>query len=283
MPETATNAVPEYKALEEVSGELQSELTTLLARQAAFGAADQLVAALAVPGSTFEGEVEKAGLKIVKTTPAFPATGPVRGIDPTAPVANAAFNLVQDTTHYYSDPVVGRDNIYVVSLQKILPSFLPNYDVVKADVMEATRMAESETAYVEKAASVHADIATTVKGGASFADAAAKYGLELRELGPFSASEPPSGDYAQELAGATIQLDAGVVAEPVDTTDLILVAYVANKELADEAASLPDMRDQLAEGLRMRKAQELAQAWQASLLEEAGFEPITEDPAAEDA
>ena len=90
-PETATNAVPEYLALEEVQGEIEELLRSELARRAAANAADGLVASLANESTTFEAECAKAGLEIVKNTPAFTAMDTVRGVDPTAPFARMAF------------------------------------------------------------------------------------------------------------------------------------------------------------------------------------------------
>ena len=55
--------------------------------------------------ANFDQVTAAAGLKIVANTPAFSATDSVKGVDPTAPFARAAFGLQKDETHYYSDPV----------------------------------------------------------------------------------------------------------------------------------------------------------------------------------
>jgi peptidyl-prolyl cis-trans isomerase D len=271
IPETATNAVPEYRPLEEVQGEIFDMVSSELARRAAANAADGMVAQLSAEGATFEGEAAKAGLTIVANTPAFGVADRVRGVDPTAPFAQASFGLELSPTQYYSDPVVGRDTVYVIALQKMLPSFLPAFDVVKAEATELAKITASEIAYVEKAEAVRTDISTSLESGTSFTDAASKYSLDVQTTAPFNISNPLEGELSREIMGATIQFDKGTLVDLINTPDELLIAYVADKELADEALTLPGMRDDLAAGIRQEKAARLAQAWQESLLEEAGF------------
>lgn len=283
-PETATNEVPEYIPLEEVKGEIVDILTRGLAQQAASRAADELVAALADESTTFEAEAEKAGKTIVKNTPAFAQTDRPRGIDPTAPFAQAAFTRELTPSRYYSDVIAGRDTVYVLAYQKELPDFLPAFEVVEADATASARIAAAEKAYIEKTEEIHEDLVESVKGGATFADAASKFNLDVQTTEPFSISSPLEDQFSREIMGATIQLDKGTVTDLISTPDEFIIAYVAEREAADEEQTLPGMRDQLAAGIRQEKAARLAQAWQESLLDEAGFEEVnTKDETAESA
>ncbi len=277
IPETATNAVPEYQAFDDVKAEIAGLVKTELARRAAANAADAIVAELADESVTFEAVAEKAGLKVVKNTPPFSAADAVRGVDPTAPFAQAAFKLQLTPSLYYSDPVVGRDTAYVIALQKKYPSFVPAFDVVKDDALETARIAAAEKAYVEKANAVHQEISTALSAGTSFADAASKYGLEIQTSEPFNISEPLEGDYARELMAATIQFDQGTLVDLINTPDEFLLAYIAEKDAADEAETLEGMRSQLASSIRQEKAAAMVQSWQESLLDEAGFEDLSSE------
>ncbi|MDF7826612.1 SurA N-terminal domain-containing protein [Pontiellaceae bacterium B12227] len=279
IPETATNAVPEYRPLEEVKGEIFEIVSGDMSRRAAANAADAFVASLAGEGATFESEAEKAGLTIVANTPAFAATDRPRGVDPSAPFARAAFELELSPTQYYSDPVVGREKVYVIALKKELPDFLPEFDVVKADVMVEAELAAIEKAYVEKSDAIHAEIEAALKNGTSFADAASKYSLNIQTTAPFNISSPIEGDFAREIMAATVQFDKGTLVDLIDTNEEFLLAYIAEKEAADEAATLPGMRDDLSASIRQEKAARLAQAWQESLLEEADFQDLSAQPA----
>jgi len=270
-PDAPVGAPPEYKTLDEVKPEIISEITMQLARQQAFNAADVLVASLAEEGTTFERETEKAGLKVISNTPAFSATDQVKGVDPTAPFATAAFNLEKDETHYYSDPVVGRDTVYVIALHKKLKAFPLSFELAEADATESARIEAAEKAYVEKAEAVHAEVEAALASGTSFADALSKYNIEAQQTAPFNASTQLDDAYGREIMSATIPFEQGTLANLINTPDEFLIAYVATREKADEETTLPAMRDQLANAIRNQKAGQLAQAWRESLLEEANF------------
>ena len=283
-PETATNAVPEYKALEEVKGEIVEAMTLSIGNQEAFNAADSMVAQLSDTSVTFEQAAAKAEREIVSNMPAFAATDTIEGVDPTAPFVRMAFSLQSDATHYYSDPVRGRDSIYVISLVKRLPEWDPSFDVVKADVIESAKIAASEKAYVEKAESVHAEIEKALKAGTSFADAAAPFNLELKQTIPFNSITPLEDEFGNEIMSATVGFGTGTLVDLISTPDEFLIAYIAGKETADEATTLPAMamREELADSIRSEKAGQLARAWRDSLLKEAEFVNLMDQEAASD-
>jgi hypothetical protein len=88
-------------------------------------------------------------------------------------------------------------------------------------------------------------------------------------------------EFGREIQGATVQFEAGTLVDLINTPDEFLIAYIAEKELGDEAITLPGMRDDLAAGIRQEKVARLAQAWQESLLDEAGFEDLSPKPEAD--
>ena len=269
------DVAPEYKSLEEVKTSIVELITVELARRTAYDAADTLVSQLADESATFTQSANESGLKIVDNTPAFAKTDSVKGIDPTAPFARAAFALQQDETHYYSDPIMGRDFVYVASLRKQLPSFLPAFDLVEADVMESAKLAAIEKAYIEVTEKIYTETEAALKAGSSFADAAATHQLELKTTVSFDATTQLEGEFGREIMGSTIMFDTGTLVDLIPAADQFLLAYVAGKELADEAVTLPSMRKGIATGIRNEKAAQLASAWQASLLDEAQFEDLT--------
>jgi len=276
--DAVADAAPEYQPLEEVKDSITEQIQQALARKAAADLADELVAELADETTTFKDAAQKLGLEIVGDTPAFTLTDALKGIDPTASFQRAAFVLEKDETHYYSDPVVGRDFVYVISLTKKLPSFLPPFDIVRQDVIESTRIAAAEKAYVEKAEQIHEEIATALKAGTAFADAITKYSLELKKTEPFDISTPLEDELGQQIKGAAILYSQGNLTDLVATPNEYLVAYVAEKIPGDEATSLPGMRNELAGNIGNEKSAQLISAWQDDLLEEAGFEDLLARP-----
>ena len=270
----AVDAAPEFKPLEEVKEEIVGEIKVALARKAAADQADELVSELADESMTFEKVVEALELSIVDNTPAFSLTDPVKGVDPTSPFARDAFALEDDETHYYSDPVVGRDFVYVLSLVKKLDSFLPSFDVVRESATEAAKLAAAETAYIEKSEQVHREIETALKAGTPFADAAGKQKLELKTTAPFNVTSRLEDEFGQEIKVATARFEQGTLTGLIATPDEFIVAYIAEKELGDEAVALPGMRAELASGIGNEKSTQLVAAWRESLLDEAGFEDL---------
>lgn len=270
----AEGSAPEYKPLEEVKDSIAADIKQALARKAAADQADALVSTLSDESMTFKSAAEKAGLTIIDNTPAFTLTDTVKGIDPTAPFQRAAFSLVKDETHYYSDPVVGRDFVYVIALNKKLPSFLPSFDVVRDAATESAKIAASEKAYVEKAEQIHTSIKTAIKEGTSFAAAAAKHKLDVKKTEPFNVTSELKNEFGKQIKSASIQLDQGKLADLVSTTDEYLVAYVAEKIPGDESTALPGMRAELASNISNEKAARLVASWREALLDEARFEDL---------
>lgn len=270
----APGAAPEYQPLEEVKGAIAEMVSGELARRQATVAADAFVGTL-VNGTAFEQAAQQAALAIVSNTPAFTATASVRGVDPTAPFARAAFALSPGAESDFSDPVVGRDTVYVIKLVKFQPVYQQPFEAVKADAMESARLAAEEKAYVEKAEAVHAEIEAALKAGTSFADAASKYNLELQTTAPFNATSQLEDEMGRQIMGATMMFDAGTLVELISTPNEFLVAYVAERQAADEAATLPALREDLVNSIRNEKARAMVAAWQESLLKEAGFEDLT--------
>jgi peptidyl-prolyl cis-trans isomerase D len=277
--DAAEGAPPEFQPLEEVKESITELLTTGLAQREAINAADGLVARLADESVTFDRAAEEAGLTILENIPPFAPTDILRDIDQTAPFAQVAFTLENDPSHYYSDPVPGREYVYVIALERRLPAFLPEYDVIREDVIEAAKSDAAERAYVTIAETIHSDIAAVLKGGTSFADAATGQKLQVETTEPFSVSAPPDMELGQTLVQSTVMFDEGTLVDLIPTADEFVIAYVAEKQAADEDTELPLVRAQLEDSMRQDKISRLAAAWQQSILEEAELEDLINVPA----
>ena len=192
------------------------------------------------------------------------------------------FTLQNDPAHYYSDPVPGREYVYVIALERRLPAFLPGYDVVREDAMEAAKTAAAEKAYITKAETIHSDIETALNAGTSFADAASRQKLKVETTEPFWATEAPDMELGQALVQSTVMFDEGTLVELIPAMDEFVIAYVAEKQVADEVTELPLIRAQLEDGIRRDKTSRLAIAWQQSILAEAELEDLINVPAGDE-
>ncbi len=271
----ATEATPpEFYPLEEVQAEVSQQIQMALARKIAADQADELVSSLADETMTFKKATEEAGLTIVENTPAFALTDSVKNIDPTAPFQHAAFALEKDETHYYSDPVVGRDFVYVIALVKKLNAFPPAFDLVKEEAMESAKTLAAQSAYTQKSDQIRNEIKQALKGGATFADAISTYKLELNKTESFDLSANLEDEFGQQIKGAALFCDQGNLTDLISTSDEYIVAYVSEKTLSDEVTLLPSMRDELLNNIQNEKAIHLVTLWRDALFEEANFEDL---------
>ena len=275
---TETNAVPQYQTIDEARDTIVSEIKTALARRKAATDAGVFVSKLSSQSATFDQLAQEAN-KTITATPPFAKADTVRGIDPTAAFTQAAFSLDQDANHYYSDPVVGKDSIYILVLTGKMQAFLPDYEIVAGDAMKAAKADADEQAYIAKAETVHAQIEAALKAGTSFADAATQAGLKVSSAEPFSLSEPPTDDIGQRLLNAVALFDQGTLVDLIPNDDELLAAYVAQREAGEQFKSdgtLPDpnLLAQPRSSIVSDKAQRLTAAWQDEVLKEAQLEDL---------
>lgn len=279
--DAAADAPAEFKPLEEVKDEIVGEISMALARKVAADQADELVSKLADESVTFEGAAKALELTIVKLAQSFTLTDLVKGIDPTAPFQRAAFALQDDASHYYSDPIVGRDFVYVLSLAKKYESFLPSFDAVSEDATESAKMVAAEKSYIEKSEQVHGQIEAALKLGTSFKEAISPYKMELKITDPFTVTSRLEDEFGQEIKAATARFEKGKLTGLIATPGEFLVAYVAEKIPGNEAIALPGLREELANGIANDKSARLVAAWREGLLDEADFEDLSKRTADE--
>ena len=117
-----------------------------------------------------------------------------------------------------------------------------------------------------------------LKEGTSFADAASSQKLKVERTEPFSASTPPDMELGQALVQSCVMFDEGTLVDLIPSEDEFVIAYIAEKQVADEAIELPLLRAQLEAGIQRDKASRLATAWQQSVLEEAALEDFINVP-----
>ena len=118
---TNENAAVEYKPFEKVEGEITKQLRLAAARKLATERATEFVVEVAPKAEgnqpDFAGAAAAAKLKI-KTLPPFGIKDDLKGIDESAPFRQTAFSLENDAYTSFSDAVIGKDTVYVLSLEQ---------------------------------------------------------------------------------------------------------------------------------------------------------------------
>ena len=269
--------VAEYKPFEEVEAEITDQIREVVARRAAAEEATALVADIAPRAEgdlpDFAGAAAAAGLA-VKTLPAFGLTDELPAIDETAPFRQAASRLQDDAYSSFSDAVVGKDSVYVLSLEQQYPSFLPDFEVVEDQVMEAARAQAVSEAVSVRATELQETLSAALAAGDTFKDAIKPYGLNIETTEEFDVTTELTNDYANVLIPICLNTQQGELCQPVPVEEGILLAYVAERKSIDAELGLPAIRQELVAGLSQNRVRQLTQDWQASLLDDAHFKNL---------
>jgi hypothetical protein len=274
---TNTDAVVEYKPFEKVEDEINGQIRYALARKKAAEKATEFVDAVAPKSEggqpDFAGAVKAAGLKS-KTMPAFGLKDEVKGIDETAPFQQAAFGLENDAYTSFSDAVIGKDTVYVLSLEQRYPSFIPAFEAVEKEVMDTAREDAVTKALAERALDIEKAVTEATKAGTGFKEAVKPFGLKVQTTVEFDVTTEMEDKYADTFVGLCINVPQGKLCEPAPVKEGVLLAYVSSRKSTDADTGLPAIRQELVENLSRSRAQRLASAWQTSLLSEGNFKNL---------
>lgn len=265
------NAATEYKPFNAVESEITAQLRQGAARKLAVEKATEFVVDVAPRAEgaqpDFSGAAKKAALK-VKTMPAFSLKEDLKGIDETAPFRQAAFSLENDAYASFSDAVVGKDTVYVLSLEQRYPSFIPTFEAVEKEATEAAREQAVTRALAERTLEIEKAVAEKTAAGTGFKEAVKPFGLKVQTTPEFDISTELKDKYADTLVGLCINVQQGALCAPAPVEDGVLLAYVSSRKSTDAETGLPAIRQELADGLSRSRAQRLAAGWQESLLSE---------------
>jgi hypothetical protein len=266
---TNQNAAVEYKPFEKVEAEITKQLKQAAARKLAAEKATEFVVDVAPKAEgakpDFKAAAASAGLK-VKTLPAFDPTDELKGIDATAPFRQAAFSLENDAYSSFSDAIIGKDMVYVLSLEQRYPSFLPTFETVEKEVTAKAREQAVVSALAEKAMDIQKALASALKAGTPFKTAVKPFLLTVKTTPEFDYSTELKDPNADTLMSLCLNTQQGELCQPAPVKDGVLLAYVESRKSTSEEAGLPAIRQDLVESLSRSRAQRLASAWQESLL-----------------
>jgi len=275
---TNENAVVEYKSFAKVEGEITKQLQQAAARKLAAEKATEFVVEVAPKAEggqpDFAGAAAAAKLKI-KTLPPFGIKDDLKGIDDTAPFRQTAFSLENDAYTSFSDAVVGKDSVYVLSLEQRYPAFVPTFEAVEKEVMAAAREQAVVKALAERAIEIEQTVTTALASGTGFKEAVKPLGLKVQTTIEFDISTELKDKYSDTLIASCLNVQKGKLCKPAPVEGGVLLAFVSERKSTDEASGLPALRQELTAGLSRSRAQRLASGWQESLLGEANFKDLS--------
>jgi hypothetical protein len=115
----------------------------------------------------------------------FDSKNPPKELNVTANFADAAFAL---STNDFSRPLLGEDAIYIIALEKKIPSEVPSLDQVRDKVIADYKFSQAMSQARIHGVNFAETLTNSLAQGKSFADVCAEQKVTLVELPPFSLS-----------------------------------------------------------------------------------------------
>ena len=262
---TDTNGLPMTPdaAKAKIREDEKQNLALREARKAATAFAETLLS-LPTRQTTNLYEVAKTNNRTVKVSAPFSQFEPVKGLEVPEKFNQAAFALTPDQP-FIEEPIVGQDAVYIVALDKKIPSRVPPLADIQAKVTEDYKRMQSRELASRAGQDFYAKLNAGLTAGKAFNAAAFEAGQTVTTLAPFSmvTRTLPGLDPRVDLSSVkntAFSLKEGETSGFVPTRDGGFVLHV-NKYIpasdADVKAALPAY---LA-GLQKAGASEAFQEW----------------------
>jgi hypothetical protein len=259
-------AVPDAKTPAEAKAKIRQGLLRQAAGGLAAEQAKQFVTTLfamdPVSPSNLLTAAKSSGLTVHTTAPFTATEGPTE-FAASADFVKTAFKLNADSP--FSKPLAGTDAIYVIGLDKELPSAVQPFSEIKSRVAEDFRNTQAILKARAAGTNFYVHSLMQIATGKTFAQAALGAGQTPVALHPFSLSStevPEAEGHADlnQLKNAAFSTPVGHVSQFTATEDGGLVLFVQSVLPVDEsakAAGLPSFITQL----RHRRESEAFNHW----------------------
>lgn len=266
-----------YRPLEEVKQEISNLLLERKAMDEAYETAMNFVLALTPDrdGRAFSFEEVAARFeRTVLSLPPFALNSSLEGIQNPRAFRSAAFELAEGPETYFSNPIRGSNEVYIIALRERIPSRIPSFEEIRDEALRAARAKAIRDALMDRAKSIREETEKALAEKISFRDTLAFYNLSVKTTGVFSATtDLDLGDEdLEDLVESTVMfLNQGEISEPLWVDDDILLVHLAMRKPA-ENVSYEAMRQQLADNIRRQLGRQQFDGWQQQLLRAANFQ-----------
>jgi hypothetical protein len=205
---------------------------------------------------------KQKGLPVRLTAPFARLYGPEEFSAPPA-FTKSAFALTPDDP--LAGPIPGSTAVYVIALDKQLPSEIPSLDQIRDRVTQDYRMAQATMIAQHAGTNFAPALSSQLMAGHSFASACIAAGLHPEVLPQFSLSTqelPELGNRASitQLKQATFATPTGHAGGFEETEDGGFIVYVQSRLPVDQTAMSADL-PQFTAGLRRARGNEAFNQW----------------------
>ena len=252
-----TNAFPEAKTPAEIRGKIRDLLlrqqALVDARQQAYDFANAVFNLQPVRPENLAAAAKQKGLVARVTAPFSKEYGPEDITNAPPDFTKTAFSLTPDAP--LAEPITGPDAIYVIALDKQLPSEIPALNQIHDRVAGDYQLHEAILAAQIAGTNFAPRLQIGLAGGKSFSAVCRAAGLHAETLPPFSldtSDVPELGDRAalNQLKPATFGTPVGHASDFVATDDGGFIVFVKSElplNAADMDANLPQFAAELRE------------------------------------
>lgn len=196
-------------------------------------------------------------------SPPFDREEPPAGFDVRADFLRAAFALSADEP--YSQPLVGNDGVYVISLNKTLPSEIPTFESIRDRVTQDYRFREAIMKARQAGLNLYTAATNALAAGKSFASVCIEANVRPVSPPPFSISSRSIGALEgrvnlSQFKQAAFSTLPGHVSNFTPTGDGGFVVFVQAKLPLDEVRMKADLPD-FARSVRQTRKGEAFNEW----------------------
>ena len=245
----STNYISEGKSPAEAKEKIRAlalnEAALTAARKQALAFAAELFNQTPVTSDTLVTFARQKDLTAL-VSPPFNREEPPTGFDVRADFLRAAFALSADEP--YSQPLVGNDGVYVISLNKKLPSEIPTFESIRDRVTQDYRFREAIMKARQAGLSFYTAATNALAAGKAFAGVCGEANVRPVLPPPFSISSRTIGGIEgrvnlPQFKQAAFSTPSGQVSNFVPTGDGGFIVFVQAKLPLDEVRMKTDLPD----------------------------------------
>jgi len=286
--EYGTNAAPSAKTPAEAKSQIRESLLRRAAAQAAMDDALKLVTPLFAMEPTQPQNLvtmaQKNGLTVHTTAP-FSNTEWPNDIDASPDalkeLVKVMFQLNSESP-FVQRPFVGEDAVYVIGLDKEIPSAIQPLNIIHSRVEEDFKTFEAAAKARAAGSNFFYTAAVKLAAGSTFAQAAVAAGQAPVALKPFSLSssyipEAEGRAESRQIQEVTYSTQPGHISPFVPTADGGFVLYVQSILPVDQAVKNAAMPDFMAQLRRSRETEAFNQWLQTEANRELASTPVVQD------
>lgn len=264
-------------SFEEVEDTLRDRLAQEAAGAAAGDQAADFEVALAPDrkgqAPSFETVAHAVGM-VVTTSAVFALNSTVPGLQVGLDFNKVAFALRPTPDDYFSHPVRGSNEFYVLAFDEKIDARVPVYNEVRSEALRAALEQAGSNKLAQTAETIHRTVADALQHGKTFTQAIRPYHLEVVTTDPFAVRtglDVEDKDAFYELTKKILFLNAGELTDVIPIADGAVIGHVDSRIMA-ERALLESIKNDLGQYIRKRREDLAFREWQEYLLTAHKFE-----------